>query len=595
MKEQAVVISYRRSLLMALAVWTFLAAMAALFYWNDQTRQIISLAKNTARTALNKDLATRSWAIFHGGVYVPVDTITPPNPYLSHIPERDIQTPSGRQLTLMNSSYVLRQMMENYGTLYGEKTRISSLKPLNPDNKATSWEEKALRYLNNNPSKTEFDELQENENGSYVRMMIPMHTEKSCLKCHIPSDNKIGEIRGGIDISVPLEAFAAMTRETLVHTYGWLSLIWILGSAAIIASSIIIRNKALQLYAIELEKIKNYQSMISLVIELIDKRDSYTAGHSQRVAHYCEIIARAMYQDESIVKKIKEAAIMHDVGKIAIPDSILLKPGQLTPVEKELINYHLMAGYELLSKVDMYKELAEIIRHHHERYDGTGYPDGLAQDQIPPLSRIMIVADAFDAMTTDRIYKPRKSIEEALKEIGLLKGLQFDPDVADAAITVLQKITIEISDQYPKTAMEEERFAYYLKDQLTGLNNHWALESILNINQHTREFRFATVIALENLMYLNRQNGWHSGDVLLEKFSALLKNRFSHHHIYRIFGDTFVILSPEFLDLSPESLRTAEPFENTDISIRVTVIRLIEDKIDSISKLEETISSQKQL
>ena len=214
-------------------------------------------------------------------------------------------------------------------------------------------------------------------------------------------------------------------------------------------------------------------------------------------------------------KKIKEAAILHDVGKIAIPDSILLKPGILTPIEKELINYHLTAGYELLSKVDMYKELAEIMRHHHERYDGSGYPDGLSGKQIPPLSRIMIIADAFDAMTTDRIYKPRKSVEEALKEIELLKGLQFDPEVADAAITALSHVIIKPSDRYPKTAIEEERFAYFLKDQLTGLNNHWALESILQINMHTHEYHYATVIFLENLITFNREMGWHNGDILL--------------------------------------------------------------------------------
>lgn len=593
MEKQDTIISYHRSLLLALGIWTFLVAMAAIFYWNDQSRQIITLAQNTAKTALNKDLATRSWTISHGGVYVPIDAITPASPYLSDIPERDIQTPLGQHLTLMNSSYVLRQMMENYGTLYGEKTRISSLKPLNPHNKATEWESKALHYLHNHPTKADYDDVQYTKDGTYVRMMIPMLTNKSCLKCHNPSENKIGEIRGGIAISVPLKAFETMMYQTLIHTYGWLSLIWILGSVAIITAFRIIRNKALQLYDKEREKIRNYQSMISLVIDLIDKRDSYTAGHSQRVSHYCEIIARALYHDESIVQKIKEASMLHDVGKIAIPDSILLKPGQLTPVEKELINYHLIAGYELLSKVDMYKELAEIMRHHHERYDGTGYPDRLAAEAIPPLSRIMIVADAFDAMTTDRIYKPRKSVDEALKEIELLKGSQFDPKVADAAITVLKQITINASDQFPKTAIEEERFAYYLKDQLTGLNNHWALESILTINQHTREFRYATVISLENLMHLNRQNGWHSGDILLEKFGALLKNRFSQHHIYRIFGDTFVILSPEYLDLSAESLSKAEYFQKIDITITIAVIHLIEAKIDSISKLEETISKQK--
>lgn len=592
MKEQEIVSTYRQSQWVALIVWTFLVAIAALFYHSEHSREIIELAKNTAKTALNKDLATRIWTISHGGVYVPIDDKTPSSPWLSHIRERDIKTPSGESLTLMNSSYVLRQMMESYGTLYGEKTRISSMKPLNPANKTNPWEEKALRYLQENPSKSDFYELQTKEDGEHISMMIPMFVEKSCLKCHNPSENKIGDIRGGISISVPLKAFIEMTHQSLINTYLWLALIWLLVSIGIVAASKAMERKSIQLHASEREKIKNYQSMITLVIDLIDKRDSYTAGHSQRVARYCEIIARAMYHDETLVNTIKEAAVLHDVGKIAIPDSILLKPEKLTPTEKELINYHLTAGYDLLSKVDMYKELAEIIRYHHERYDGEGYPQGVSGEQIPPLARIMIVADAFDAMTTNRIYKPRKSVDDALKEIELLKGTQFDPEVANVAIAVLKNVTINAAEQFPQTVMEEERFSYYLKDQLTGLNNHWALESILKINQHTLEYRFATVLTLENLMAFNRESGWQNGNLLLEKFSDLLKNRF-RHHIYRIFGDTFIILSQDFIDFSSTQPIVAELLDDKNITLSHTVIHLIEEKIDSISKLEEIINTQK--
>ncbi|MGA9047026.1 HD domain-containing phosphohydrolase [Sulfuricurvum sp.] len=592
MEEQAIVSAYRRSQWIKLIAWTALVTIAALFYHHEHSKEIIELAKNTAKTALNKDLATREWIISHGGVYVPINDRTPSSPWLSHVPEQDIQTPSKKSLTLMNSSYVLRQMMESYGTLYGEKTRISSLKPLNPGNMANDWEKKALRYFQTNPTKTYFYELHQSNEGEYIRMMIPMFVEKSCLKCHNPLENKIGDIRGGISISVPLKAFIDMTKQALINAYIWFTLIWLVVCAAIIAASKAMEKKSIQLHATEREKIKNYQSMISLIIDLIDKRDSYTAGHSQRVSHYCEIITRAMYHDESLVNKIKEAAVLHDVGKIAIPDSILLKPEKLTPTEKELINYHLTAGYDLLSKVDMYKELAEIIRYHHERYDGAGYPQGVSGKQIPPLARIMIVADAFDAMTTDRIYKPRKSVDEALKELELHKGSQFDPDVIDIATAVLKDITINAAEQFPKTSLEEERFAYYLKDQLTGLNNHWALESILKINQHTFEYRFATVITLENLMVFNRANGWHNGNILIETFSDLLKNRYQHYHIYRIFGDTFIILSQEYLDLSATIPIATKFLEEKNITLSITVIHLIEEKIDSINKLEEIINSQ---
>lgn len=125
-------------------------------------------------------------------------------PILPHVSERDIQTPAGQQLTLMNSSYVLRQMIERYGSLYGEKTRISALKPLNPDNIADKWEAKALHSFNVNPTMADFSELVKKDNGTYLRMMIPIFTEEICLKCHRASENKVGEIRGGIAISVPL-------------------------------------------------------------------------------------------------------------------------------------------------------------------------------------------------------------------------------------------------------------------------------------------------------------------------------------------------------------------------------------------------------
>lgn len=596
MQERDILIAYKKFSWIALSIWTILVLFAAYFYNSTHSQEIIELAKNTAKTALNKDLASREWVISHGGVYVFADNKTPPSPWLSHVPERDIKLHSKNStLTLMNSSYVLRQMMENYGTLYGEKTRISSPKPLNPANKSDDWEEKALLHLKNNVGQANFYELHEDKTGPFIRMIIPMYVEKSCLKCHSPLENKIGDIRGGISISVPLKAFIEMTQQSLINTFIGLSLIWLIVSIAIISASKAMKNKTIELNNSEREKIKNYKSMISLVIDLIDKRDSYTAGHSQRVSHYCEIITRAMYQDELLVNKIKEAAVLHDVGKIAIPDSILLKPEKLTSSEKDLINYHLTAGYDLLSKVEMYKELAEIMRYHHERYDGNGYPQGISGDKIPPLSRIMIVADAFDAMTTDRIYKPRKSVDEAIQELIIYKGSQFDPEVVDVAITVLKDITINAVEQFPKTTLEEERFAYYLKDQLTGLNNHWALESILKINQHTLEYRFATVITLETLMSFNREHGWHNGNILLERFSDLLKNHFQHYHIYRIFGDTFIILSADYLDMSTTIPIATKFLEEKKIILTLAIIHLIEERIDSISKLEEVIKTQQSL
>lgn len=585
--------AYNKILVAALLAWSIVILLAAIFYWSEQKREVVALAKNTARTALDKDLATRMWAIAHGGVYVDANKGTPPNPYLSHVPERDVVTPSGKHLTLMNSSYILRQMMENYSGLYGTKTRISSTDPRNPNNRSDAWEQKALGQLKNNKLQTEYFEVGDVGRDGSLRLMIPMKADETCLKCHVKQNYQSGDIVGGIDITVPFATFIAKKQPMIERFYAVLSVIWLFGCAVIIVSFWAVRKKALELREKEIEKNRNYESMISLVVDLIDKRDSYTAGHSQRVAYYCELIARGMYHDEQIVKKIKEAAILHDVGKIAIPDSILLKPGRLTLLEHDLIKYHLRAGYELLSRIDMYKDLAEIVGAHHERYDGNGYPNGLKADEIPPLSRIMILADAFDAMTTDRIYKPHKSVDEALDEIKLLKGMQFDPEVVDIAVIVLRDVVVDHSSQLPKTAIEQERLAYYIKDQLTGLNNHWALERTLQSNQHSAEYRFATIISIKNLFQFNDRYGWQKGDAFLEEFGSLLKNLYLDYPIYRIFGDKFIVLSQEYLDINSQVLLANGIFDDSGLEVTVTVLHLVDQKINSIGKLEEIAKTQK--
>ena len=585
--------TYRNMTYVVLLVWTLLSVGAALFCNYSYDQQVIALAKNTARTALNKDLASRKWVIEHGGVYVPVDANTRPSPHLKGVPERDVVTPSGVTLTLMNSSYVLRQMIENYSTLYGEKTRISSIHPLNPHNRADAWQTKAIEYLEEHPKIEQYNEISAQNGETYVRMMIPMITDENCLKCHDAQHNPLGKMRGGIDVSVPLQFFYALTKNSQLQTRIWLLVIWIAGVLLIFIGFRVIRSKAERLRAVELEKIKNYRNMIALVVDLIDKRDAYTAGHSHRVAEYCEMIAKAVYGDDhGMVRKVKEAATMHDIGKIAIPDSILLKPGQLNEHEFKLIQYHLTAGHELLSKVEIYRDLAEIIRYHHEHYDGTGYPEGLSGDAIPLPSRIMIIADAFDAMTTDRIYKPHKNVAEALEEIEQLKGAQFDPEIADIAIRVLRNVNIEKTSQMPQTELEEERFAYYLKDQMTGLNNHWALEAKLGANLRSREYRFATVAVLDNMSVFNRKHGWREGEQLLKEFGTILNDRYVSSPVYHIFGDYFVILSTELLDISPEELLTTAPLEGTQIGVSIRSVDLIEANVHSIRKLEDILKAQ---
>lgn len=175
---------------------------------------------------------------------------------------------------------------------------------------------------------------------------------------------------------------------------------------------------------------------LEILADLIDRRDRYTAEHSKRVAQYASAIAEEMGIDDTDKELIELAGKVHDLGKIAVSDKILLKPDKLTSNELIVINSHPDVAYSILKTLKMYKDGSIIVRAHHERYDGSGYPQGLKDKDIHIGARIMAVADAFDAMTTDRPYRKAMTDEEALQELKSNTGTQFDPKVVDAFLRV---------------------------------------------------------------------------------------------------------------------------------------------------------------
>ena len=317
------------------------------------------------------------------------------------------------------------------------------------------------------------------------------------------------------------------------------------------------------------ERISNYEETILSLVDMIEKRDTYTAGHTRRVAHYCELIAARMELPPEEVQTLKQAAILHDIGKIAIPDAVLLKPGKLTPLEYDLIKQHAEEGYRTLSRIDMYKELAEIMRYHHEREDGSGYPHGLADGQIPRASRIMAVADAFDAMTTNRIYKPRKAVPVALAELRQLAGEHYDPVVVEAACAALSDVQPPpLSDQLPKTPLERQRFAYFFDDQLTGVHNANYLQLMLG-NGPPASYERAYVILLRHFSGLNSASGWAAGSQALASFAALLMARYPDAVVFRVMGDDFVLLASRALDIDAADLKSLPPLQDTPVTVEV--------------------------
>ena len=331
----------------------------------------------------------------------------------------------------------------------------------------------------------------------------------------------------------------------------------------------------------------NYEKTLFSMVEMIEQRDTYTAGHSKRVAEYSQKIAKEMgFSDEDCIM-IHQAGILHDVGKIATPDAVLLNPNTLNDIEYKLIQEHVEVGYRLLDNIPMFKALAKIVHSHHERFDGAGYPLGLKANAIVPLARIMIVADAFDAMTTNRIYKVRKSVKEALSELVELSYKQFHPEVVEAALTALKDIEIDENiTQLPKSKLEEERFAYFYKDTLSEAYNQNYLDVVLMKNSYDLEYKNIEVFLLKDFSKYNKNNGWKEGDKLLKNIASMLCEKLPQNLVFRVFGDDFVVVSKEKIELLDIQKSLDILMENTKISYRVKSIDLDKVSINKITQIE---------
>ena len=195
---------------------------------------------------------------------------------------------------------------------------------------------------------------------------------------------------------------------------------------------------------------KRYMDTIEALRLTVDAKDYYTRGHSDRVSYYAIKLGRAFNLPEDQIELLRLAGIFHDIGKIGTADDILFKTDKLEYNEYEEIKKHPLKGAYILSAISMFQDVVPLIKYHHERVDGKGYPEGLKHDEIPFLARILSVADAFDAMTTDRKYRAKLGIDEAINQFKMNAGTQFDAEVVDMLIKVLDDFE-EIKKNLDKT------------------------------------------------------------------------------------------------------------------------------------------------
>jgi HD-GYP domain-containing protein (c-di-GMP phosphodiesterase class II) len=194
---------------------------------------------------------------------------------------------------------------------------------------------------------------------------------------------------------------------------------------------------------------ENYLNTVEALVQALEAKDTYTSGHSARVGKLAVIIAEGLEMSEDKIEALKYAAVLHDVGKIGVSETILNKDGKLLEAEWEIIRSHPVIGETIIKSIKFLFDIGQVVRHHHERYDGEGYPDGIKGEEIPLESRIIAVADTYDAITSDRSYRKGKTHDEAIQELKRVSGSQLDPKLVEVFCKV---VTPESVTQIVSTA-----------------------------------------------------------------------------------------------------------------------------------------------
>lgn len=340
------------------------------------------------------------------------------------------------------------------------------------------------------------------------------------------------------------------------------------------------------------EKNKQIQKMtlqtIATIANTIDAKDEYTKGHSRRVAEYSAAIARELGFSESEIQDIHSIALLHDIGKIGVPDSVLNKPGRLTQEEYHLMKQHTVIGGEILKDIGTIPGIDIGAKYHHEKYDGTGYPEGITGEDIPFVARIIAVADAYDAMTSSRVYRKRLGEEKVIKEIADGIGTQFDPRAAEALLSLhkegrLKNISPDVEEEEELNDVArilsrvigksgEQTAEKMLLDELTGVYNESFGEKLIK-EALDHGNGCLMMFNIDHFRWINDTAGFAKGDVCLKVTSQCIKMLSTEVIVTRLDEDEFAAFFPGVVEKA-EAVDLAEQF-----------LQLIQDKITEMPEL----------
>jgi HAMP domain-containing protein len=458
---------YSLKLKFMLTVGGFVGILIVVLFWlmqQQHEKAILAQVDRQASTLLQQVVITREWIAKHGGIFVRKQPGVASNPFLFPAEFRDMD---GHSYVFRNPAMVTRELSELATSAGLYRFHLTSLKLVNPKNAPSIFEKEALQLFETagyEKSRNGMAKIEaEGANRAYFRI-VPLRVERSCLPCHQRQGYRVGDVRGGLSVSIPLAVTEQLISASRISfaLAGFCIITLVLAVIYLLMQRIVLNPIAhLQQVATglsagryemraslstgdELESLAHsfnsmtgqiiggYESAVRTLAAAIEARDPYTRGHIDRVAGYSVSIAREMGFPKERLSEIEMGAILHDIGKIGISDAILRNPARLNADEMEEMQSHPQKGVAIIADLQLLAPVVAAVLHHHESFDGTGYPKGLQGEDIPLISRILSVADTFDAMTTDRPYRKGLTLEEAREEIKSEAGKQFDPDVVTA-------------------------------------------------------------------------------------------------------------------------------------------------------------------
>ena len=336
---------------------------------------------------------------------------------------------------------------------------------------------------------------------------------------------------------------------------------------------------------------------IMTVANTVDAKDEYTKGHSMRVAAYAELVAQRLGWPEEEVQNVYYVAMLHDVGKIGVPDAVLNKPFRLTDLEFRLIQNHTVMGAEILKDFKMFPNVNVGAKYHHERYDGKGYPEGLKAESIPIVARIIALVDSYDAMTSNRVYRRRLSDEVVRQELEKGKGSQWDPDLVDIFLELINEGALEEqwmheedmaspifdSEKIYGAAMGSENVLEASTDYLTGVLSKRKGESEIAAGLRASG-GCLMILDLDHFKKINQTHGHLAGDYALKMTSDVLRDVCGKDIVCRTGGDEFLYFAEgmtsrdaaivkvnEILDAFTKKQEAVDILKETQLSIGISL------------------------